>query len=140
MGIVGRWIDSLSDEERDRIVEAQDAGFGSQRGTARCIVEMAGYRAGAHMAGRIHDVEKLRAYAARMSAKLGYPPPIGLPFARQSVEAHFDLLCIRFGLARIVRLCKLRAGHVPEIPQPSGRAERTGPGAWPVTVNPKGGA
>lgn len=110
MGLLGRWIDSLTDEERDRIVEAQGWGFGwfgGCYGDRRCLVE-------------------------QVDPGVSYRP---ITESEWAVVTRFDVLCDRFGLDRIVRAVKLRAGHVPDVCEPSGKDERI-PGAWPVTVNP----
>ncbi len=98
MGIVGRYIDALSDEQRDNVIEADGFGYGQMwddegRG---CLVAVAEVVVGA---------------------------PIAMPIAQrfcnegQLVGCTFDNLCYRFGKARIVAACKARAaiGNAPTV-------------------------
>lgn len=111
MGALGRWITSLSDEERDRIVEAQEWAYinTAEIGPRNCVV----------------------GHALNIGYELASAPIAALPASRT-----FDHLCSRFGLPRIVRAVKKRAGHAPPVHERSEAGERNGPGAWPVTANP----
>ena len=91
--MIGKWIDGLSDEQRDRIVSATEWGFSRvpmghpdsfDSATGKwCLM--------AHAEGRSNGWMR--------DEKTGMADP-----------AHrFDELCERFGLARIVRAIKARA-------------------------------
>ena len=82
---MGSWIDGLTDEQRDRIVQGQGWCVGDiGNADTTCLI--------GHAAG-----ECLNPYMA-------FTPPVGVMIA-----CRFDILCDRFGLDRVVRACKMRA-------------------------------
>jgi hypothetical protein len=92
--MIGKWIDGLTDEQRDRIIEGHEwtAGSMSGYGASRCLV---GHAFDYRRNGGFQDV-----VAAQASGQHG----IGVAF-------RFDALVARFGLNRIVRACKMRAAR-----------------------------
>lgn len=102
MGAMGRYIEQLSAEGRDRLLVASDWGHGAsmyprrrgyldpppgenyegEDGARWCLVDHGCGRAGA------------------------FAEPSGI---RSGAPARFDRGCVRFGLARVVRAIKLRA-------------------------------
>jgi hypothetical protein len=97
MGIVGRYIDRLTDEQRDRIIVAQDwCSKHFMDGDNRCLVGHA-----INVRG-VNDVRNLdvETYTDKLFRR-------GVVFA----PGRFDHLCARFGIARIVRACKARAAR-----------------------------
>lgn len=86
--MIGKWIDGLTDVQKDRIIEGQ--GWCPQiieMGHSRCLV---GHAIGGLAAWReIVNTGDHRSFAG--------------------IGTHFDDLVVRFGLDRIVRACKLRA-------------------------------
>lgn len=89
--MVGLYIDALSDEQRDRIVEAEDFGHGRSwdaRGRG-CLVAVA----------ELEALERTKVY-------LKFYVP-----GEASVGTQFDDLIAHFGKARIIHLCKARAAR-----------------------------
>jgi hypothetical protein len=140
MGVLGRYIDSLSDAARDRVIEAQIWCAGdvlASRGEGRCLL------------GHAEDWVPLAVQAtvwqrwmdgetggAELARAVGSPAPAGLPgyfafrraypvdmgayLARMErwgirsegrIGAHFDRLCARAGTAEAVRRLKARAAR-----------------------------
>lgn len=91
MGKVGRWIDGLSHDEKDRVVRATAWGTVDDLTTlkepARCIVS--------HAQGLVSEDGRPLSHIE------------GEDYGRTGCR--FDRLCDRFGLERIVRACKQRA-------------------------------
>ena len=89
--MIGQWIDGLTDEQRDNIVEGRDwywAGWFRARrpaGSGSCLVN--------------HAISRGTMGNAVAMA--------GEPF----IADRYDRLTIRFGLARVVRAIKLRAAR-----------------------------
>lgn len=84
MGMLGRYIDGLTEEQKDKVIQAQEWRTGSM-GVAqgpRCLM--------GHAKGIYEDVQ-------------------GDPFYGIRLGVTFDSACRRFGQQRIVRACKLRA-------------------------------
>ena len=110
MGIVGKYIDALSDEQRDKIVEAKDmhAGkWGWWDGGCGCLVATAEMTVGEYETPPV---------TVRVSPKV--PDYYATRDWRAFCPQHaFPRLCERFGKDRIVRLCKERAakGNAPNI-------------------------
>ena len=95
MGVVARYIDALSDEQRDRIIEAGRFcdGFGryfdpQSTDLCGCLVGVAEHEAFATDSPLVEESEFRNGW---------YP------------SDRFPVLCARFGKDRIVRLCKARA-------------------------------
>ncbi len=91
MGLEGRYIDALSDEQRDNVIEAEDFGYGQLwdyegRG---CLVAVA------------ENLAKTGDSVVAPKFRCGAPT--------YGVGHQFDRLIKRFGKDRIVRLCKERA-------------------------------
>ena len=102
MGLVARYIDAISDEQRDRVIEAKDISDGpfffndQPDGTyCGCLVGVA-------------EMEH-----ARMEA----PIDRGMYTGSWYPSDFFPRLCRRFGKARIVAACKARAakGNAPTV-------------------------
>ena len=99
MGLVGKYIDALRDEQRDRIIEGEDFGDGwyyvnPDNTSCRCLVGHAEDWSIDHWGVAVRGVWS--------------PVSIG-PCVR------FPSLADRFGIDRIVRMCKARAakGNAP---------------------------
>ena len=104
MGIVGRYIDALSDEQRDRVIEATTLydgysfydydGCGCLVGTAERVSKRSGVTG-----------DPINALLYQRSGCRHYP------------SARFPKLCRRFGKDRIVAACKARAakGNAPTV-------------------------
>ena len=100
---MGRFIDELTDEQRDRLVEAEDFttatwwedGYGCLCGTALLL----------------NTMEKQSAYAARNPSS-----PFIWPL--EAAQIRYIGAIVRFGKARVVRAIKLRAGARIETPIP----------------------
>ena len=115
MGMIGRYIDGLTDEPKDRVVRALywARGGGRRNDGPMCLVQ--------HAAGRwdwwYKTVKRGRWIFARTKTVVEDNEE------DWRIAYRFDVLCIRFGLPRIVRAIKLRAGatlpaeireHTPE--------------------------
>ncbi len=87
---MGQYIDGLTDEQRDRLVEAQGWNSGTPEDGNRCLVAHA------------QDVDKVD-HGEFGGYTEGAPPFI------------FDTAVDRFGIDRVVRAIKLRAGTIPTI-------------------------
>jgi hypothetical protein len=119
MGLLGRYIDALPTGARDRIIEAQLWGMGTlvdAQGN-RCLLGHAEdwHYAGSLFRNRAGDPGlqrwRVRSFGASSHLEIG---------------RRFDMLCHRCGVARAVRLVKLRAGRdagvvVADAPTGSGR-------------------
>ena len=101
MGIVGRYIDVLSDEQRDRVIEAKgwDREFVSYDDpSCRCLV------------GHAEDWDADFVSHDHLGGKLTSNSRNHRGIA---VYNQFPRLCKRFGEDRIIRLCKVRAAGTP---------------------------
>lgn len=100
--MLGTWIDSLTDEERDRIVRAQKWRGGAYvwDDGARCLL---GHVGDAKATGNWSVFPE---YGARADTTVA-ASSLGLDFRYAS---RFDRLIRRFGLDRVVRAIKKRAG------------------------------
>ena len=98
--MLGLWIDALTDEERDRIIEAQNWESGNPCYGNNCLV--------GHAKECATTPEMIRAL------DIGY---FDSPMLR------FDLLVGRFGLDRVVRAIKARAAKGNRIELPGDTAE-----------------
>lgn len=97
MGLLGRYLDSVEDRHRDRVIVGQgwtSNCFIDENTGNKCVVghAEAWYRLGAANASAAGGILRNR------RNKLG-----------ETVYVRFDALCNRFGLARMTRLCKMRA-------------------------------
>ena len=95
MGLEGRYIDALSDEQRDNVIVAEEFGYGQ--------------RVDAYGRGCLVEVAEQGASDVCLRFKFPYP--------QLGVGAQFDALCKRFGKTRIVAACKKRAarGNAPTV-------------------------
>jgi hypothetical protein len=105
VGIVGRFIDGITPEQRDRIVTAHDfeyaavfrGSYGNGMtavGEGMCLIDTVFNESGAwHKYTLVDHIVPNR----RATFALGY---------------RFDELCCRFGPARVIRACKLRAAGI----------------------------
>lgn len=111
MGKVARYIDGLTDEQRDRIIRAQEWGWGACAVNEKrrdpdnpmwfgCLVEQAW--------GNWDEASQTREFHS-----------IGL--------GGFDSLVLRFGLDRIVRACKARAARANTVTLPEHVPDRSDP-------------
>ncbi len=107
MGIVGMYIDALSDEQRDRIIEAKDFYdgdedyFDPEDSVCGCLVGVA------EMVNEDGDCPIDDEIFLRLNHRLINPWP----------SQQFPSLCDRFGKDRIVALCKARAAKGNRLPQ-----------------------
>lgn len=88
--MLGKWIGSLSDEQRDRIIEGQ--------GWCARTLERDGDRC---LGGHAFDYVRRLGFRDR---KYDPSPAVKAAF-------RFDALCRRFDMDRIVRACKARAAR-----------------------------
>jgi hypothetical protein len=108
MGKIGRYIDALPDEARDRVIEAHDwcVQWGLDGGGGRCLVgHTEDWRevGDGDIAVRCVDVAKMPGGSEDL----------------ECVGADFDAACARFGIDRVVRACKLRAGRPNRVTLPA---------------------
>ncbi len=100
MGLIGRYIEALTDTQRDRIIEATDFNDALYHGFFHdgcgCLVAVAEME---------HEYDSCPVNLSMESHRRCGPFP----------GNHFPVLCDRFGKDRIVRLCKSRAakGNAP---------------------------
>jgi hypothetical protein len=115
MGLLGRYVDALPEHARDRIIEAQFWGMGTlvdAQGN-RCLLGHAEnwQYAGSLFRNRAADAELQRWRVSSFG-----------PSSHLEIGRRFDTLCHRSGVARAVRLVKMRAAgsRVPAeaTPQP----------------------
>jgi hypothetical protein len=99
MGLLGRYIDGLTDEQRDRIVEAQAWGAGG--GGLALVNNVAWPNADGLVFGCLVEYAHGGNRAAQQSG------------AFLTIGPRFDVTVHRFGLDRVVRAVKLRAGSAP---------------------------
>jgi hypothetical protein len=104
MGLLGRYLDSLPDQARDRIIEAQDWGMGTlvdARGN-RCLLGHAEdwLYAGSLFRNRAGDLQLQRWRVQHFG-----------PSSHLEIGRRFDLLCHRSGVPTAVRMIKLRAAR-----------------------------
>lgn len=102
MGCMGRFIDGLSADQRDSIIQAQSWGWASMNDEEQY----------AAMLGRLCLMDHACGVSSWMewdTEKIMEQDSIRKPPAQA-----FDVACQRFGMQRVVRACKLRAGK----PQP----------------------
>lgn len=98
MGKMGRWIDGLTDEQKDRIVRGQ-------RWRDQLVIDADGRKClVGHAAG--YQVKKRANGNGTAAFRVGCE--VYLPDTTPT-GSRFDRLCGRFGLERIVRACKQRA-------------------------------
>lgn len=108
MGRLGRWIDGLTDEAKDRIVRGQNWGLAylNLRGR-KCLL------------GHAADAEQTRWLTLRKLVQSGGSADTEVLEAAEMYRIthngetagdRFDQLSSRFGIERIVRCVKLRAG------------------------------
>lgn len=93
--MLGTWIDALSAEQKDRVIEGQgwtEKMIESRTSDDRCLV--------GHAVGGLHGWRHVRA-RDRCDLLL--------------VGCRFDRLVARYGLTRIVALCKARAAKSNRI-------------------------
>jgi hypothetical protein len=117
MGKIGRYIDALPDEARDRVIEAQawctdNAMGGSEQ---RCLV------------GHTEDWYDIDNYHSAPRDMIVANLPGGTEDNSWiCVGDYFDRACTHFGLDRVVRACKLRAGRPNRVALPANRTTATG--------------
>ena len=104
--MLGLYLDALSDEQRDRVIECEDFGFGQNwDGQGRgCLVAVA------ELGEREHTKVYLKFYVQ----------------GEASVGVQFDDLIARFGKARVVAACKARAARGNNITREAQQAEKDG--------------
>jgi hypothetical protein len=111
MGLIGRYLDSLPDRARDRVIEGQEWGMGT-------LVDAEGKRC---LLGHAEDWT----YAGSLFRNFSADPEMQRwrvgrfgPSAHLEIGRRFDTLAHRHGLAYVVRMLKLRAGrqNVPAAP------------------------
>jgi len=103
MGMLGRYIDALPDQARDRIIEAQRWGMGAlvDAHGNRCLI---GHAEDWRYAGSL-----FRNSAGDASLQRWRVENLGST-SHLEIGKRFDMLCHRFGQLRAVRLAKMRAG------------------------------
>jgi hypothetical protein len=106
MGKIARYIDALPDEARDRVIEAQGwcvtVGLDDD---GRCLV---GHTEDWREVGDGDIAINCVDVAKMPGGSEGY----------ECVGEDFDAACARFGLDRVVRACKLRAGRPNRVTLP----------------------
>lgn len=106
MGLIGKYLDLLPNGPRDVIIQSQEWTLGQYgtKYTPRCLVgqtqgQVTGdYQSESACLNVQHIVEQ-QYYRNRWSR------------AGSHMEAHFDELCKRYSISRVVRWIKLRAGR-----------------------------
>lgn len=106
----GQYIDSLTDEQRDRLVEQKDFNSGFSwwgPGGCGCLVGTAegGVPSRFSKIMRAHDRVQLRHYDARPNWTM-----LDIPWRDAPASIRYPKLVRRFGKERVVRAIKLRAG------------------------------
>jgi len=106
MGMLGRYIDALPAEARDRIIEAQLWGMGAlvDADGNRCLIGHAeDWRYGGSLfRNRAGDTRLQRWRVERFGSS-----------SHLEIGQRFDMLCHRYGSAEAVRIAKRRAGRGP---------------------------
>jgi hypothetical protein len=109
MGLLGRYIDALPEHARDRIIEAQQWGMGT-------LVDAEGNRC---LLGHVEDW----LYAGSLFRNRAGDPALQKwrvrsfgPSSHLEIGRRFDMLSHRCGVARAVRLVKLRAARGAVLP------------------------
>jgi hypothetical protein len=120
MGLLGRYIDSLPDAARDRIIEAQDWGMGSLVDStgSRCLL--------GHAEDWISDGSLFRNRARDKALQVLRHATFG-PSSHLEIGSRFDRLCHQHGTETMVRLIKVRAGRPHAAPLAHGRAPVSAP-------------
>lgn len=110
MGLLGRYLDSLPDEARDRIIEAQDWGIGALVDAEgnRCVL--------GHAEDWIYAGSLLRNHAGAPELQRWRTQQFG-PSSHLEIGRRFDTLCHRDGVERMVRRVKARAGRATTPPE-----------------------
>ena len=96
--MVGLYLDALSDEQRDRVIEAEQFGNGMffNRAGVGCLV----------------GVAEREYFENNKFSNAAFCPPVAFAMSNlRGVGESFDRLCKRFGKARIVAACKARAAR-----------------------------
>ena len=98
--MLGRYLDALSDEQRDRVIKAKDFLSSDTSYVEDCVGCLVG--------------------VAEMNLDVNADRPIHFQMTSGDYDApgyRFPRLCARFGKDRIVRLCKQRAakGNAPTV-------------------------
>lgn len=108
MGLIGRYIDSLPDYARDRIIEAQDWGLGAlvDADGKRCIL--------GHAEDWIYEGSIFRNRARDADLQTNRNQSFG-PSSHLDIGSRFDRLCHTRGMERIIHMVKMRAAksHSP---------------------------
>jgi len=105
MGIVGKYIDALSDVQRDRVIEAKEirpGGFFHYDGDGVSIV------------GCLVSVAQCENFSMKSRVKM-FTVSHDCVCSLSKLGAGFDTICHRFGKDRIIRLCKARAAKPYQI-------------------------
>lgn len=120
MGLIGRYLDSLPDAPRDRIIEAQEWSMGSLVDAvgSRCLL--------GHAEDWISDGSLFRNRARDKKLQLLRHATFG-PSSHLEIGSRFDRLCHRYGTAAVVRMIKLRAGRPHAAPVAAARAPLSAP-------------
>jgi hypothetical protein len=121
MGMIGRYLDSLPDRARDRVIEAQDWGMGTlvDADGKRCLL--------GHAERWVYAGSLFRNFSSDPEIQRWRVSRFG-PSAHLEIGRRFDTLAHRYGLDRVVRMVKLRAGRANR-PQESVTARAEGPAA-----------
>ena len=100
MGLCGKYLDALSDEQRDRVIEAVDIHDGLSFFSHGCACLV-----GTTEMVDLHDTttDPINQLIHEQTGRIHFP------------SSWFPILCRRFGKARIVRLCKARAAKANRI-------------------------
>jgi hypothetical protein len=112
MGLLARYIDSLPDTPRDRIIEAQSWSMGAlvDATGARCLL--------GHAEDWVSDGSLFRNRARDKAQQLLRHAVFG-PSSHLEIGSRFDRLCHRHGPDAVVRMIKLRAGRPNRSPAAS---------------------
>ena len=110
--MLGLYLDALSDEQRDNVIEAEEFSNGQffNGHGIPCLVGAAE-----------REYFEVHGLSSNM-------PPVALSMGRcrGGMGMAFDLLCARFGKDRIVAACKARAAKGNNISREAQRAEKDG--------------
>jgi hypothetical protein len=103
MGLIARYLDSLPDRARDRVIEGQEWGMGTLVDAEgnRCLL--------GHAEDWMYAGSLFRNYSADPAMQRWRVGRFG-PSAHLEIGRRFDTLAHRHGLEQMVRMVKLRAG------------------------------
>lgn len=125
MGAMGRYIDGLGDEARDRVIEGQVWVPGTQADYAGggCLLGQANGSASEARTARGRYVPELTLEGCRSMFRMVRRDAFFGPQGRAAQA--FNLACLRFGIPRTVAAIKLRAAKPHRISLPASPSQKS---------------